>query len=89
MKTQFGQEWRKYSNKMREAALMNFQGGEKCIFNTNYPKLKKYNKTEVEIIRPLYEEEYEYEIEDVGYMYMVKFADGSKEVVFEDELWSL
>lgn len=66
---------------------MNFQSGEKCIFNTSFLRLKKYNKTEVEIIRPL--DDSEYDIKDAGYMYMVKFYDGLEEAVFEDELTGL
>ena len=56
----------------------------KCIFNTTDTKLKKYNGTEVEIIRPLVDKECD--IEDVGRMYKAKFCDGKEYDVFEDEL---
>ena len=46
----------------------------KKIFNTTYTALKKYNGTEVEIIRPLTKDEAD--IEDVGNMYKVRFYDG-------------
>ena len=56
----------------------------KKIFNTTDSELKKYNGTEVEIIRPLTEKECD--IEDVGNMYKVRFYDGYVRDAFEDEL---
>lgn len=56
----------------------------KKIFNTTDSELKKYNGTEVEIIRPLTEKECD--IEDVGKMYKVRFCDGYERDAFEDEL---
>ena len=56
----------------------------KKIFNTTDSELKKYNGTEVEIIRPLTEKECD--IADVGNMYKVRFFDGYERDVFEDEL---
>lgn len=56
----------------------------KCIFNTTDTELKKYNGTEVEIIRPLLQGECD--IEDVGRMYKARFYDGYENDVFEDEL---
>lgn len=57
---------------------------EKYIFYTTDTKLKKYNGTKVEIIRPLTEKECD--IADVGNMCKVKFYDGYIDDVFEDEL---
>ena len=57
---------------------------EKRIFNTTYTPLKKYNGTEVEIIRALTEKECD--IADVGNMYKVRFYDGYERDAFEDEL---
>ena len=54
------------------------------IFNTTDSELKKYNGTEIEIIRPLTEKECD--IEDVGNMYKVRFYDGYERDAFEDEL---
>lgn len=56
----------------------------KCIFNTTDTELKKYNGTEVEIIRPLLQGECD--IVDVGRMYKTRFYDGHENDVFEDEL---
>ena len=56
----------------------------KYIFNTTDTELKQYNGTEVEVIRPLTEDEAD--IFDVGNMYKVKFYDGYVSDVFEDEL---
>lgn len=56
----------------------------KKIFNTTDSELKKYNGTEVEIIRPLTEKECD--IADVGNMYKVRFYDGYERDAFEDEL---
>ena len=56
----------------------------KKIFNTTDSELKKYNGTEVEIIRPLTKEECD--IEDVGNMYKVRFHDGYERDAFDDEL---
>lgn len=56
----------------------------KKIFNTTDSELKKYNGTEVEVIRPLMEKECD--IEDVGNMYKVRFYDGYERDAFEDEL---
>ena len=58
----------------------------KYIFNTIDTELKQYNGTEVEVIRPLTENEAD--IFDVGNMYKVKFYDGYVSDVFEDELRS-
>lgn len=57
---------------------------KKYIFNTTDTEFKKYNGTEVEIIRPLTEDEAD--IFDVGKMYKVRFFDGYEQDVFEDEL---
>lgn len=64
----------------------NFKWGlsMKKIFNTTDSELKKYNGTEVEVIRPLTEKECD--IEDVGNMYKARFYDGYERDVFEDEL---
>ena len=56
----------------------------KRIFNTTDSELKKYNGTEVEVIRPLTEKECD--IADVGNMYKVRFFDGYERDAFEDEL---
>lgn len=56
----------------------------KKIFNTMDSELKKYNGTEVEIIRALTEDEAD--IADVGNMYKVRFFDGYVCDAFEDEL---
>lgn len=56
----------------------------KKIFNTTDSELKKYNGTEVEVIRPLTEDEAD--IADVGNMYKVRFYDGYVRDAFEDEL---
>ena len=56
----------------------------KKIFNTTDSELKKYNGTEVEVIRPLTEDEVD--IADVGNMYKVRFYDGYERDAFEDEL---
>jgi hypothetical protein len=56
----------------------------KKFFNTTDSELKKYNGTEVEVIRTLTEKECD--IEDVGNMYKVKFYDGYERDAFEDEL---
>lgn len=63
---------------------MKIENGKKYIFNTTETDLKKYNGTEVEIIRPLTEKEAD--IEEVGNMYKVKFYDGYERDAFEDEL---
>ena len=63
---------------------MKFDKGKKYIFNTTDTELKKYNGTEIEIIRPLTETEVD--IKDVGNMYKVKFYDGYERDAFEDEL---
>lgn len=57
---------------------------ERKKFTTKDSELQKYNNTEVEVIRPLTSEECD--IEDVGYMYKVRFYDGYIRDVFEDEL---
>ena len=54
-------------------------------FFTNDTELKKYNNTNVEVIRPLTSKECD--IEDVGNMYKVRFFDGYERDVFEDELF--
>lgn len=56
----------------------------KKIFNTTDSELKKYNGTEVEVIRALTEDEAD--IADVGNMYKVRFFDGYERDAFEDEL---
>lgn len=56
----------------------------KKIFNTTDSELKKYNGTEVEVIRALTEDEAD--IADVGNMYKVRFYDGYERDAFEDEL---
>lgn len=53
-------------------------------FHSTDSELSKYNGTEIEIIRPLTNEECD--IEDVGVMYKVRFYDGYIRDVFEDEL---
>ena len=63
---------------------MKIENGKKYLFNTTDTELKKYNGTDVEIIRPLTEKEVD--IEDVGNMYKVKFYDGYERDAFEDEL---
>ena len=63
---------------------MKIKNGKKYLFNTTDTELKKYNGTDVEIIRPLTEKEAD--IEDVGNMYKVKFYDGYERDTFEDEL---
>ena len=57
---------------------------KKYIFNTTDTELKKYNGTEVEIIRALTEDEAD--IADIGNMYKARFYDGYERDVFEDEL---
>ena len=54
------------------------------VFHTTDDELAKYNGTEVEILRPLTEEECD--IDDVGMMYKARFYDGYERDVFEDEL---
>ncbi len=63
---------------------MKIENGKKYIFNTTDTELTKYNGKEVEIIRPLTEDEAD--IVDVGNMYKVRFSDGYERDVFEDEL---
>ena len=63
---------------------MSIENGKKYIFNTTDTELMKYNGTEVEIIRPLTEDEAD--IFDVGNMYRVRFEDGYETDAFEDEL---
>ena len=60
------------------------ENGKKYTFNTIDTELSKYNGTDVEVIRPLTETECD--IEDVGNMYKVRFADGYERDAFEDEL---
>lgn len=60
------------------------ENGKKYTFNTTDTELLKYNGTDVEVIRPLTETECD--IEDVGNMYKVRFADGYERDAFEDEL---
>ena len=60
------------------------ENGKKYTFNTTDKELSKYNGTDVEVIRPLTETECD--IEDVGNMYKVRFADGYETDAFEDEL---
>ena len=63
---------------------MKIENGKKYIFNTTDSELRKYNGTEVEVIRPLTEDEAD--ISDVGNMYKIRFADGYERDAFEDEL---
>ena len=63
---------------------MKIKNGKKYIFNTTDSELRKYNGTEVEVIRPLTEDEAD--IFDVGNMYKVRFSDGYERDAFEDEL---
>lgn len=63
---------------------MKIENGKKYIFNTTDTELTKYNGKEVEIIRPLTEDEAD--IVDVGNMYKARFFDGYERDVFEDEL---
>ncbi|MBQ8248112.1 MAG: hypothetical protein IJZ42_13370 [Lachnospiraceae bacterium] len=58
----------------------------KMLFHTSDNDLAKYNGTEVEIIRPLSDDECD--IEDVGNMYKVRFHDGYVRDAFADELTS-
>lgn len=53
-------------------------------FNTTDSELKKYNGTDVEILRELTNEECD--IAEVGVMYKVKFYDGYVRDVFADEI---
>lgn len=62
---------------------MSIENG-KYTFNTTETELLKYNGTEVEVIRPLTEDEAD--ITDVGNMYKVRFGDGYEGDVFGDEL---
>lgn len=63
---------------------MKIENGKKYKFNTMDSELRKYNGTEIEVIRPLTEDEAD--IFDVGNMYEVRFNDGYERDVFEDEL---
>lgn len=63
---------------------MKIENGKKYIFNTTDSELRKYNGTEVEVIRPLTEDEVD--VFDVGNMYKVRFSDGYERDAFEDEL---
>ena len=63
---------------------MKIENGNKYKFNTTDSELKKYDGTEVEVIRPLSEDEAD--ILDVGNMYKVRFIDGYERDAFEDEL---
>ena len=63
---------------------MSIINGNKYVFNTTESGLKKYNGTEVEVIRALTDKECD--IEEVGNMYKVKYNDGYIGDVFEDEL---
>lgn len=63
---------------------MKIENGKKYIFNTTDTELTKYNGAEVEIIRPLTEDEAD--IFDVGNMYKVRFANGYERDAFEDKL---
>ena len=63
---------------------MKIENGKKYRFNTTDSELKKYNGTEVEVIRPLTEDEAD--IFDVGNMYKIRFNDGYERDAFEDEL---
>lgn len=63
---------------------MKIENGKKYRFNTTDSELRKYNGTDVEVIRPLTEDEVD--IFDVGNMYKVRFSDGYERDAFEDEL---
>lgn len=63
---------------------MKIESGKKYTFNTTDTKLTKYNGTEVEVVRPLTEDEAD--IFDVGNMYKIKFNNGYECDAFEDEL---
>ena len=56
----------------------------KKVFRTTDSELQKYNGTEVEIMRPLNEQECD--ISDVGPMFKARFYDGAVHDVFEDEV---
>ena len=64
---------------------MKIEIGNKYKFKTIDSEFKKYNDTEVEVIRVLTDDEVD--IFDVGNMYEVKFQDGCLGDVFEDELY--
>lgn len=66
---------------------MLIEAGKKYRFETVDSEYLKYDDTEVEVIRPLTDEEAD--IADVGNMYQVKFNDGYVSAVFEDELHSI
>lgn len=64
--------------------MSDIRNGNKYIFNSVDTELQKYNGKKVSVIRSLTKEEYD--VEDVDYMYKVKFPDGYEQDVFEDEL---
>ena len=61
----------------------------KCIFDTHGQdrELNCRSGQEVEIIRPLTSEEFD--IDEVGMMYKIRFSDGLITDAFEDELRSI
>lgn len=63
---------------------MSIKSGEYYLFHTTETDLKQFNGTALFVIRPLTEKEAD--LEEVGNMYRVKFANGLKWDVFEDEL---
>ena len=73
-----------YVENLQEENNMKIENGKRYRFNTTDSELRKYNGTEVEVIRPLTEDEAD--IFDVGNMYKVRFADGYERDAFEDEL---
>lgn len=58
--------------------------GDTYIFTTTTEELRKYSGTKIEVLRALTKDECD--IDDVGNMYRVRFADGYERDVFEDEL---
>lgn len=59
--------------------------GSRAIFTTTQSNLTYLNGNEVTVLREL--EEAECDIDDVGYMYEVKFFDGTIKQAFADELF--
>lgn len=59
--------------------------GSRAIFTTTQSDLTYLNGNEVTVLREL--EEAECDIDDVGYMYEVKFLGGTIKQAFADELF--
>jgi hypothetical protein len=57
---------------------------KKCIFTTNDNDWKKYSGQECIVLHGVNEKDYD--IEDVGSMWVIKFADGVKTDAFAYEL---